>query len=317
MIAWSKGLGYLLFSCIAFLFFFYMTFPFDLVQKKMVQAFDSSTACKTEVERQEASFPFRLAWHQLRLLCPMGPPFVIASIKTDLAVLPALFNKRGEVDFRIEMPSLSEEVSPSKDSAPGAFPKKGGAIVGHLTVHQTENDLAFSLKQEGMMLDLRPMGISGELNMRAEGSWVGDDILNGKGAFYFAMNNVRVDPQESSWPMDDLAGLATLAGISALSFSTIQGSIDWQQNKISIGTFQAQGDSAVLSGTGGEIQVRQPFEKSVISLACTIAPKGRLQQVAALFLPGYSEQRPFTLDVRGPLDSPSILINGQKLPIFS
>ena len=116
MIAWSKGLGYLLFSGMAFLLFFYITFPFDLAQKKLVQAFESSTACKTEVGGQEASFPFRLTWHQLRLLCPMGPPLTIASIETNLAVLPALLDKRGEIDFRIQMPSLFSEVSSPKET---------------------------------------------------------------------------------------------------------------------------------------------------------------------------------------------------------
>ncbi len=319
-IRWLLGLGYLGFGAVAFLFFIYVTFPFGLVQKKLIQAFEAGTNCRIQAGDQEVSIPFRLMWHDVRVFCPQGPEVDIPYIETSLALLPLLDHK-GDIAFRVQLgdAALPRDEGAAGDETPVALKEAKGEFFGHLKIDPVEEGFAFSLKEEGVGLDLRHVGLSGILNMKGEGNWVGKDITSitglfkGGGFLDFTLNDVQVDAEDSS----DLSGLAALAGVSALSFSTVHGEMTWQKDTVSIGKFYAQGETAELTDFVGDIIVHEPFSASVVSMSFNIIPKGRLKQIAMLMIPNYSGQEPFTLVISGALTSPEVLINGKKFPTFS
>ncbi len=281
---WLLRLGYLLFGLIVFLIFFYATFPFDLLQDRMVRAFQTETGCQADPKSQAVLIPLRFRWYNVRVLCKDSAPVMIESIDANVAALPILLKRRGEIDFKIK---LAEE---------------GGKIFGTLMIDPTSEGVAFSIKKEGVAVHFNHRGFSGILDIKGGSSWIGQDILLGTGVFDFHLKDAHIKNQALPWPMNDIL------------FEKIHGKVAWENGVFSVGDLFADGENAALTSHSGSLILHEPFSDSFISMTIDIDPKGQLKQVAALMIPGYATHGSLTLAITGALTAPKVLLNGRRLP---
>jgi len=286
---WLLKMMYFLLGLGFFLIFFYVHFPFDIVQKKMVRAFEIESSCRLEAQGQKVLFPLRFRWHNIRVLCPNSAQVLFDSIEANVAILPILLKQTGEIGFKIKIAD------------------QGGDIVGTLMVDPTPEGIAFSIKEAGVgagvHIDYR--GFSGILDTNGVGNWIGQDVLLGNGVFNFHVKDAHFRNQALPWPISDI------------SFAKMTGRISWETGVVSVGDFSAEGETAHLTSRGGSLVLHEPFSESFISLAVNVSPRGQLKQVAELMIAGYSAKKPLTLNITGPLTAPKILLNGRRLPTAS
>lgn len=281
---WLTVLGYTLFGLLMFFIFFYLTFPFHLLELKLISALEEESGCKIVVDQTGFHFPSRLSWKGIRGSCPQ-PAFArwkIDSLNADLAPLPLLLSRRGEVDFQVKL--------------------AGGEMAGHVTAIQKSGAPSFSLNARGKKLDLAQLGFAGLLDLEGEGSWSGQDILKGKGTVTFTLEGAKFK-EIGKWAVP----------IGEVSFSSVRGKIFWKNGAVGLERFTAEGQEVDLSSEGGNLLLREPLAGSLITLTLKATPKGSLQQVATLFVQGYSGREPLTLGMKGPLGQPQISLNGQPI----
>ncbi len=283
---WFLRFATLVFGVTLFLIFFYLTFPFDLMQKKIVLAFEKETGCKTASKEQAVHALLRLHWRDVRVVCPNIAPVALDLVEAKIALLPALLRQRGDVDFKIKIAN------------------KGGELSGTLIADPTPQGIAFSLKKEGVGVGVHVnyRGFSGILDTRGFGNWIGQDIVLGKGVFNFNLKDVHFKTQ--TLPLD-------------IRFRTVTGKLSWETGAFSIGHVSAEGDIASLTSHGGSLILHEPFSESFISMTLNVLPKGQLKQVAELMISGYKASEPLKIEVTGPLTKPKVLLNGRLLPTGS
>jgi type II secretion system protein N len=277
-------LGYSFFGLLMFFIFFYLTFPFHLLELKLISTLEKESGCKIVVDQKGFYFPSRLSWKGIRGTCPQ-PAFAqwkIDSLHADLAPLPLLWSRRGEVDFTVGF--------------------AGGEMSGHLTAAQKNGNPSFSLETRGKKLNLAQFGLSGLLSLEGTGDWSGQDILKGKGAVSFALETAK---------FKEIAGW--VVPIGEVSFSNVRGKLFWHNGTIGIERFFAEGDEVDLTSEGGNLLLREPLAGSMITLTLKAMPKGSLQKVATVFVQGYSGREPLTLGIKGPLGQPQISLNGKPI----
>jgi type II secretion system protein N len=285
---WAIGLGYTFFALLMLLFFFYLTFPFGLLESRLIAAIETESGCRMTVGKRGIHFPLRLAWREIQADCPARfiPQWKIQSIDAAVSPLPLLFKRRGEIDFRI---GIAE-----------------GEVVGHLTAVQTREGLSLSLKSEGLKLNLSlsRFGLSGLLDLEGEGSGVGPDLLKARGSLTFTINSVQLK-QVGEW----------VVPIGEVSFSNIRGKINLRNGMLVVERLTAQGNEVDLTSDGGNLLLREPLEGSLLSLSFKATPKGSLQQMASLFIQGYSGREPLALGLKGSIGQPQISVNGKALAL--
>lgn len=283
---WATVLGYTLFGFLMLVFFFYLTFPFGLLESRLIAAIESESGCALTVGKRGIHFPLRLAWREIQATCPARPipQWKIQSIDAAVAPLPFLFSRRGEIDFRI---GIAE-----------------GEIVGHATAFQTREGLSVSVKNEGHKLNLSQFGLSGLADLEGEGNWVGPDIMKAKGSLTFTLNSVQIK-QVGQW----------VVPIGEVSFSSIRGKINLRNGTLAIERFAAQGNEVDLTSDGGNLILRDPFAGSLLSLNVKATPKGSLQQMASLFIQGYTGREPLTVSLKGSIGQPQISLNGKPFSL--
>lgn len=283
---WAVGLGYAFFGLLMLLFFLYLTFPFGLLESRLIAAIESESGCTMAVGKRGIFFPLRLSWREIQVDCPAGPvpQWKIQSLDAAVAPLPLLFNRRGEIDYRV---GIAE-----------------GEIIGHATAVQTREGLSLSFKSEGQKLNLSRLGLSGLLDLQWEGSGVGPDLLKAKGSLTFTINSVQLK-QVGQW----------MVPIGEVSFSSIRGKINLRNGMLVVERFAAQGNEVDLTSDGGNLILREPLEGSLLSLSLKATPKGSLQQMASLFIQGYSGREPLSLGLKGSIGQPQISVNGRPFAL--
>ena len=294
-IRWLYGLGYLLFGILAFLFFVYMTFPFDTIQTRLVFAVEGATSCQIDVGHQSTRPPLKMTWQQIAVSCPSKKPFLIQSLEARIGLKP-LLSHRGEIDFQIQMD------------------ENAGQITGTLLAQSTPNGIAFTVKEEGMGVSLSPVGLSGTLTMQGEGNWTGKDVFLGTGSFSFTLTDFKISPQGSP-SFGQLAAVTTLAGVPDIAFSTLSGEIAWKEKTLLIKTFDAKGEIVEIAMQDGSLVLHDPISESIVSATLQVVPKGSLLQMIPFFLADYTGREPLIITLNGLLHDPQVLINGKTIPV--
>ncbi len=276
-------LGYALFALLSFSFFFYRTFPFSLLESRLLHLLEEQSGCAIDVDEKDFYLPLRLEWKGVRVGCLPFLEWKIASIDIDVAPFPLIWHRRGDIDF---LARLSE-----------------GEIQGRLSATRKDGAYAFSLKNEWRRLNLSSVGLSGILGLSGEGVWRDHGLLRGEGGFAFNIEEAHFK-EFRGW----------VSPIGDLNFSNIHGKIRWRGGTAVFERLIAQGSEVDLSAEDGSLLLREPFLRSIMTLSLKVVPKGKLKDVAKIFIQDYSGRGPLTLKVQGVLAQPDILVNGQNLP---
>jgi len=300
--AWLKGkknkaalvFGYIIFGLLMFLLFLYLSFPFHLLTLKLILALEKESGCEISVEESRFHFPSRVVWTGIRTRCahlsfmPKVPgkgrdlDLNMTSIDARVAPFLLLMDRRAEIDFGIV---LGE-----------------GLLSGHLTLARKEKQVSYSLRVQGEEIDLAAFGASGHLDLEGKGDWMDQDIFNGNGMLSLALKGGRFK-KIGSWTLP----------LGALSFSDIHGKMSWGKGRVIMGQFSARGSEIDLQAESGNLILRKPLDRSLVTLTLKAMPKGDLKRMAALFIQGYTGREPLILGIRGPLGRPQISLNGRPI----
>lgn len=277
-------IGYTFFGLLMFLLFFYLTFPFSLLESRWVQSLERESGCKIDVGLKKVHFPLRSVWSGILVACPGAfPALNIELIDATVAPLPLFFSRRAEIDFLIKA--------------------AGGEVTGRLTAAQKPEGLSFSLKENGKQLHLAAPdgGWSGGLDVAGEASWSDRNIGKGKGRFMLNLEGVRLR-QVGPWAIP----------IGEITFSKGSGKVQWGGGMVTLEQWTAQGSQLDLLGGGGTLLLQESLDRSLLNLTFQLVPKGELKQLGALLVQGV-DSGAWSLGVKGPLTRPQISLNGKPI----
>jgi type II secretion system protein N len=274
--------GCTLFGFLLFTVFLYVTFPFPRLASTLIARLEWESGCKITVREQTLSFPFKLAWENIQILCPQQKPWEVASLQAEILPLPLIWGGEGQAPFRARL--------------------AGGEVTGHLSVTRVSNQFDFSLKNQGRQMNLT--GIGGRLDWEGDARWSGSTFQKGTGTIAFTLKGARIEAV-GGWR----------SPIGPLSFSNVTGQTSLRDGKLILSQLEAEGNEMDLSGETGHLLLRQPWQRSRVSLTLKVQPKGRLKPLAQAMVSGYTGEGSFTLGVFGSLGRPVLSLNGKTIPL--
>ncbi len=274
--------GYILFGLLLFIVFLYLTFPFPRLVSTLIARLEVASGCKIAVREQGFAFPFKLAFEDIQILCPQQKQWEVASLHAELVPLPLIWGGEGAMPFRAR---LAE-----------------GEVEGRLSVTRTSGQFIFSLENRGRQMN--PNHVGGRLDWEGDAHWSGSAFQEGTGTISFTLKGVRIE-RLGAWR----------SPIGALSFSKITGQTSFRNGKLILSQLEAEGNEMDLSEETGHLLLRQPWQRSMISLTLKVQPKGRLKPLAQAVVSGYTGEGTFTLGLFGPLERPAFSLNGKTVPL--
>ena len=286
-----RFLLYSFFGILSFVFFLWLTFPFDLAEKQVLRLLTSETGCVVTVAQSTYALPVKIRARGLTGRCPkqrlgLGGRGDLAiqlkSLDVSLAFLPFLFEKTLEVDFLMG----------------SAF----GKIPGHLRLKEEKEVLAVSLQTEGAQLTLEEEGFSGLISIQGESAWKNQDVMKGSGKLLLGIEKGR---------FKSFGGFELPIG--EISFSKIDAQAFWKDGRVVIEAFSASGEMADLNSESGVVLLRNPPENSMLTLSLLATPKGSLQEMAELFVQGYTANSALKIRINGPMRAPQVSVNGKAV----
>lgn len=289
-------ISYSLFGLFAFVIFFLMTLPFDLLEEKGLDFLETKTGCVVTINTSEYTLPVSIAWEGLDVTCPKKlftkgssgkTTLKVTALNLSLALMPLLLQQHGEIAFNAQW--------------------GGGTISGHLSVVQKETGPTFTLKdlkgQELQVKEIDP-GISGLLAITGEGSWQAQGMNKGNGRLSLTLDEAK---------FRSIGGQSLPIG--EVNFARIQTQLSWKAGRVIAEQFSATGDMVDLKSESGNLILRKPLNRSLLALSLQATPKGSIQEMATLFIQGYQGKSPLKLRLNGPLISPQLSVNGRPVPL--
>jgi len=287
-------IGYSLFALFAFVLFFLMTLPFNILEEKGLRLLEGKTGCVVTIKASKVSFPLSVDWRGLDGICPKNLFIKGASgnihlklpaLEMSFAFWPLLLKQEGEIDFNAKW--------------------GGGTLSGHLSVSEEAEGLSFSLENfnaKALQVEHIDSGISGQLRISGEGRWRTQDLIKGVGRISLTLDGSK---------FKSLAGQSLPIG--EVGFEKIEAKLLWKEKQIILEQFSALGPLVNLKSESGTLLFRKPLKRSVLALSLRVTPKGSIKQMASMFVPGYNGKEPLKLRLNGPVSTPKISVNGRVI----
>lgn len=289
-----RMINYALFGFAMFLFFFFLTFPFDLLEKKLLVLLEEESGCVVTINESEYAVPLpSITWHGIQGHCPKNIflkggtgqiAFKVRQVMLDLSPLPLLMDQRAEIDFKTMLGN--------------------GVLEGHLSGSQGEKGFSYSLDFEGRDLNSLTLGTKSRLAVKGNGEWTGRDMVQGKGVLSFTLGDAQFK-EIGSWT----------SPVGEIPFSKISGDFHWGNQQVVVDQLSANGKIVDVQSGSGTLRLRQPFERSLLSLNLKATPKGALTSMTALLVPGYAGRKPLTIRINGPWQLPQVSVEGKRVPL--
>lgn len=283
-----SAIGYTLFAIILMLFFLYLTFPYEKLQKRILALLEEEISLTIKVEEGKFLFPFGVKWDGIHFFHHRSPGmelFTADGIKAELELIP-LFKRI------VELPLSVHAI--------------GGEFNGRLSIEQREKEIQYLLEGKGSDLDLKRLnlqgmglkeGIEGILKGEISSGWTGRDFLRGEGFLYFESSDVRLKNI-----MSPIVGGFTLP---EAFFSKITGRINLKDGVGHFDNLLATGPEVEVSGSGN-ILLKEALPESLINLSFNLHLRGPLAG-------NLQSKGPLRLSVRGTLRRPLFYIN--EIPV--
>lgn len=292
--------AYTSFGLASFFFFFYLRFPFDILERRALDIVEAKSDCVVVVGQSGLAFPAKISGSDIKASCPnkwSGTgmkerlEFKITALDLSLSPLALLFKRQGEIDFQVGV--------------------GGGTLKGQLTIDQHEEGLVFALNAfDGKQLNLAELGVgagtAGLLAFQGEGRWSAQDLLKSTARLSFILEK-GVFKEIGGWAIP----------VGEVSFSKIDGRLFWKGNRIVMEQFSANGEMADLQSEIGNLLLRSPLESSLLTLSLRARPKGSLKEMASLFVQGFTGREPLKIRANGPLGTLQLSVNGRSVRLES
>ncbi|MEY4704147.1 MAG: hypothetical protein RL042_343 [Nitrospirota bacterium] len=285
----SGFLGWGLASLACFIIFLFLTFPYGLLQNRLLSEFNRASGWEIRAGDWSAGLPMAIEWRDLVLAGPMGV-IPIDAARTTIAVFQSLFG-RLVVDYAIQLP--------------GAAHAGAGRATGSLTAASWSLKGPVVLKGHLQQMDLAPLlkpyvtggMVQGDFMHRWDSTQGANAALNGEGTVKVEMKDLVVERMA-----------AGTSSVPSLTFSRIQVAVACRDAACDV--TELKGDGADGSVTAqGRVTLRQPFQQSLLDLTVTVVPgAGFARKAASLSLPPFQPGAPVTFKLVGPIMSPKVAL---------
>ena len=275
--------GLFLYALLLFGLFLFWTFPYAVLQQRLLVALQSALSCRVEVRHGSFLFPFGLRWEGVSIYLPeRETPWLLDRAEARAELLPLLLGWRGEINWSLRA--------------------AGGQGVGHLRIVRRGDGLHFRLDETRADVELGAFTkqMSGTVHLTLEGEWAEKGRSGAGDARIEGEKLVLQDVPELRLP------------VSAIRFTRLSGRILLKETRLVLEGMTAQGDQADFSG-GGNVLIRIPYPGSLLSLSFRVTPKGNLSQLATLFVRPGTRNDPLEVSITGTLGDPKVQVNGIAL----
>lgn len=276
-------LGLLFYGVLVFLFFLVWTFPYRLLENRLIIALETALSSRIEIGHETFLFPLGLRLERVALFTPgRVSPWLIDRVQARASVAPLLLGLRGEVDW--------------------SMTAMGGEASGHLRIMRRGKWLHVRVEDTHANLELAGLykGVKGRANLELQGEWT-EQTNTGKGEARLKGENLVIE---------EIPGV--VLPILPLSLSSLTGRIIFKKNGLFLEGISGRGEIIDFSG-GGNILVRNSYSKSPLSLSFRVSPKGELAELAGIFLGKNVKENPLRVNVTGTVGAPKIQVDGMRV----
>jgi|GEM_PF-3673954 len=281
------GIGSLTFFLLMFAIFFYLQFPFNLLELRQVALMETQSGCHIDVKKRERSFPLRFVWHDMGWTCPNFPLLDghIASMEVEMEPIPLILHRSRVAHFTLGV----------------AGGKISGIWVAQPTGARSPKDpLEYQLTYKGTKLSVVESGLTGQVDLEGHARWGSDSILQGEGTLFLRMKKIEIK---------EIVAFPTLV----LSLSEGQAKMDWRGGAVSVRTLSLKGDEGNLHDVEGTLQMAVPLTESKLALTGDLVPGKNLKMMAALFLPGSADAGTWKVALKGTLANRQLTVHGTEI----
>jgi len=276
-----KGpLGWGLASLACFILFLVLTFPFGLLQHRLLTEFNRTSGWEIRAADWSVGLPAAIEWRDLVLTGPATGAISVGAARVAIGVFQAILGQV-MVEYAIQLPGVAQsEVGRATGSLTGASWSLQGpmAVKGHLQ----QMDLATVLK---------PYVSRGTIQGDFVHRWdTTQAAFNGEGTVRAEITDLVVERIAPSAPAN-----------SSLTFNQIHAVLACHDGGCDVTDLKGDGVDGSFSAQG-HITLRQPLQQSLLDLTVTVIPgAGFSQKAASLSLPPFQPGAPLTFKLVGPI----------------
>jgi type II secretion system protein N len=280
-----KGpLGWGLASLSCFIVFLFLTFPYGLLQNRLLTELNRVSEWEVRAADWSLGFPVAIEWHDVVLAGPTTVGAIpLEAVRTTIGVFQALFG-RLVIDYAIQLPGITQA---GAGRATGSLTAASWSLEGPVAVngHLQQMDLATILKPY-----VSRGTVQGDFMHRWDNAQRTHDAIKGEGT-------VKVE-------IKDLVIERIAAGASSmpsLTFGFIQAALACRDGACDVTELKGDGVDGSFT-VQGRMMLRQPLQQSLLDLTVTVVPgAGFAQKTAGLSLPPLQPGTPLTFKLVGPI----------------
>jgi len=279
-----KGpVGWGLASLACFTIFLFLTFPYGLLQNRLLAEFHRASGWEVRAADWSVGLPAAIEWRDLVLAGPTIGTIPVKAARATVEVFQAILGQL-VVDYAIQLPGAAQA---GVGRATGSLTSTSWSLEGPIVVNG-------KLQQMDLATVLKPYVSRGTVQGDFMHHW---DNAQGAQAALKGEGTVRVE-------VKDLVVERIVAGASAnssLMLGHIQGAIACRDGTCDV--TELKGDGADGSFTAqGRVTLRQPLQQSLLDITVTLIPgAGFAQKAASLSLPPFQPGTPLTFKLVGPI----------------
>ena len=288
-LAWPEALklkgplGWGLASLASFIVFLFLTFPYGLLQNRVLAELNRASGWEVRAADWSVGFPAAIEWRDVVLAAPTIGAIPVDVVRTTIGVFQAFFG-RLVIDYVVQLPGPTQA---GAGRATGSLTADSWSLRGPVSIkgHFQQMDLATVLKP------YVSRGIAqGDFMHRWDSAQGATAALKGEGT-------VKVD-------IKDLVVERIAAGTSSMpsiTFGRIQVAITCHDGTCDVTELKGDGVDGSFTAQG-HVTLRQPVQQSLLDLTVTVIPgAGFAQKAASLSLPPFQPGNPVTFKLAGPI----------------
>ena len=285
-------MGYLLFTLSATLFFLFVIFPYDKVEKYFLDQVQAKTPIHISLVGRTFLFPLGFQWERVELdvdSSPVSEPFLIEVLQCRVALFPLIL---GKIQGAFSMKTLGGAINGSIQIDPGD-PRNRFHVSGR----------AERLELDVLMRFFPESSFQGLLALEWDHVWDNLDILRGNGTADIHIERFSVRQ-------------LIVQGFPVEPFFVSQayGQISLNSGKGNLNDIQIRGNQFEVEGSGS-LLLRNFFPSSLLNLNLTVLLKGEWakNELVRLFVPSARKGEKLRVLGRGTLNNTQWSLNGANL----
>lgn len=295
-LAWPEALklkgpfGWGLASLASFIVFLFLTFPYGLLQNRLLAELNRASGWEVRAADWSVGFPAAIEWRDVVLAAPTIGAIPVDVVRTTIGVFQAFFG-RLVIDYAVQLPGPTQA---GAGRATGSLTAASWSLRGPVSVkgHLQQIDLATILKPY-----VSRGTAQGDFMHRWDSTQGATAALKGEGTVKVEIKDLVVERIASG-----------TSAIPSLTFGRIQAALACRDAACDVTELKGDGVDGSFTALG-HVTLRQPLQQSLLDLTVTIVPgAGFAQKAASLSLPPFQPGTPLTFKLVGPITNARVAL---------